>query len=170
MVAKASEIIGRPLVIREGGQAVGKIKDLVVDEYGKRVLGFVVAEGLFKTTRVALFASVQTIGPDSVIVGTAEGVVKVADAPDIKSVLDKNQKLRGVKVQTTGGKDLGEVNDFDFDESTGAVLGYELSGGLFADVFGGRSFLPNPASLELGKDVAFVGPEVEETIHKRSEV
>ncbi len=150
-MAKASEILGRPLVIREGGRAVGKVKDLVVDEYGKRVLGFVVSEGLFKTTRVALYASVQTIGPDSVIIGTVDGVVKAVDAPDISSVLDKNQKIRGIKVQTTGGKDLGEVNDFEFDESSGVVLGYELSGGLFADVFGGRSFpsLPRrPSSWE----------------------
>jgi uncharacterized protein YrrD len=169
VVTKASEILGRPLVVREGGQAVGKVKDLVVDDSGKRVLGFVVSEGLFKTTKVALYASIQTIGPDSVIIGTADGLVKAVDAPDIKSVMDKGQKIRGIKVHTTGGKDLGEVDDFEFDDSTGAVLGYELSGGLFADVFGGRSFLPTPASLELGKDVAFVGPEAEDTIHKRTE-
>jgi uncharacterized protein YrrD len=169
VVAKASEILGRPLVVREGGQAVGRVRDLVVDESGRRILGLVVSEGLFKTTRVALYASVQAIGPDSVIIGTADGVVKAAAAPDIKSVLDKNQKIRGVKVQTTGGKDLGEINDFEFDDSTGSIVGYELSGGLLSDVFGGRSFLPLPASLEMGKDVAFVGPEAEGTVRKREE-
>jgi uncharacterized protein YrrD len=169
VVTKASEILGRPIVVREGGRSVGKVKDVVVDDLGKRVLGFVVSEGMFKTTRVALYSSVQTIGPDSVIIGTPDGVVKAADAPDIKSVLDKKQKIRGLKVQTTAGKDLGEINDFEFDDSTGGVLGYELSGGLFSDVFGGRSFLPAPAAIELGKDLAFVGPEVEDTVHKRSE-
>ncbi len=44
--------------------------------------------------------------------------------------------------------------------------GYELSGGLFSDAFGGRSFLPTPMSIELGKDVAFVGPEAEATIQQ----
>lgn len=168
-MAKASEIVGRPLVIREGGEAAGKIKDVIVDESGKQVLGFVVAEGLFKGTRVAPWSGVQTIGPDSVILGTAASVVKAADAPDIKSVLDKSLKIKGVKVQTTGGKDLGVIDDVEFDDSSGAVLGYELSGGLFSDVFGGRSFMPTPMSIELGKDVAFVNPEAEATVRKRSE-
>ena len=168
-MAKANEVVGRPVVIREGGEAVGKIKDVVVDESGKQVLGFILAEGLFKGTRVALWSGVQTIGPDSVIIDTAGSVVKAADAPDIKSVLDKNLKIKGVKVQTTGGKDLGEIDDLEFDDSTGAILGYELSGGLFSDVFGGGSYLPTPTTVELGKDVAFVNPEAEESIRKRPE-
>jgi len=44
----------------------------------------------------------------------------------------------------------------------GAIEGFELSGG----VFGHKSILPAPPSIELGKDVAFVAPEVEETIEK----
>jgi uncharacterized protein YrrD len=168
-MAKAGEVIGKSLVVRDGGRAVGKVKDVVVDESGKRVLGFVVSEGLLKSTKVALYASVQSIGPDSVVVATEEGVVKAAQAPEINTVLEKNLKIRGVKVQTTTGKDLGVINDMEFEEATGTVVGYELSGGLFSNVFGGRSYLPAPASIELGKDLAFVGPEAEETIRKRSE-
>ena len=57
-------------------------------------------------------------------------VVKAADAPEIKSVLDSKLRLKGRKLQTTAGKDLGEIDDLQFDERSGAVLGYELSGGL----------------------------------------
>ena len=42
-MAKASEVIGRPVVSRGGGEELGKVKDLVVDpsiELGKDV-GFV---------------------------------------------------------------------------------------------------------------------------------
>jgi uncharacterized protein YrrD len=169
VVTKASEVIGRSVAIREGGHQVGKVRDVVVDQYGKQVLGFIVSEGLLRSTKVALWSGVQIIGPDSVIISTAAGVVKAGEAPDIQSVLEKDLKVRGVKVQTTSGKELGQINDLDFDDRTGAVLGYELSGGLFSDAFGGRSYLPTPASIELGKDLAFVGPEAEETIRKRSE-
>lgn len=168
-MARASEVVGRPLAIREGGQQVGKVKDVVVDESGKRVLGLIVAEGLFRSTKAAVWAGVQTIGPDSVIIDSSASIVKAAEIPEIQSVLEKNLKIRGVKVQTTGGKDLGVIDDLVFDESTGAVIGYELSGGLLSDVFGGRSFLPTPMTMELGKDLAFVGPEAEETVRKRSE-
>lgn len=168
-MATASEVIGLSVSIREGGHEVGKVKDVVVDGQGRQVLGFVVSEGLFRSTKVAPWSGVQSIGPDSVIIGASSDVVKADEAPDIKNVLDQDLKIRGVKVQTTGGKDLGVVNDLEFDEQTGAVLGYELSGGLFSDAFGGRSYLPTPASIELGKDLAFVGPEAEEAVRKRTE-
>jgi uncharacterized protein YrrD len=163
---KASEVIGRAVVVREGGQAVGKIKDLVVDQSGRQVLGFIIAEGLLKGTKVAPWTGVQAIGPDSVVLATVASIVKLEEAPDIKSVLDKDLSIRGLRLQTSAGKDLGKVDDIQFNEGTGAVLGYELSGGVFSDAFGGRSFLPTPMTLELGKDLAFVGPEAEATITK----
>jgi uncharacterized protein YrrD len=165
-VAKASEVIGRPVIVREGGQEVGKIKDLVVDQSGKQVLGFVVSEGLLSSTKVAPWSGLQAIGPDSVILSAAGSVVKAAGAPEIKSALDRGTNVRGLRLQTTEGKELGKIEDFQFDEHTGAVEGYELSGGIFSDTFEGRSFLPTPMSIELGKDVAFIGPEAEATIQQ----
>lgn len=159
---KASEVIGRAVVVREGAQEVGKVKDLILDPAGRQVLGFVVAEGLFKATKVAPWASVQAIGPDSVIVAAATSIVKSAELPDIQAVLEKDLSISGVKLQTTAGKDLGKIDDVQFDEHTGAVLGYELGGG----VFGRNSFMPTPLSLELGKELAFVGAEAESTIQK----
>ena len=159
---KASDVIGRSVVVREGGETVGKIKDLVVDTNGRQVLGFVISEGLLKSARVAPWAGVQAIGPDAVILATAGSIVKAGEAPDMKAVLDKELNIQGLRLQTTTGKELGKIDDFRFDEHTGAVLGYELAGG----VFGRNSFMPTPASLELGKDLAFVGEEVEATIGK----
>ena len=165
-MATASEIVGRDVVIREGGKVAGKIKDLVVDPSGRQVLAFVIAEGAFKSTKVAPWAGVQAIGPDSVILATEGSIVKADDAPDIKTVLDKDLKVHGVRLQTTTGKDLGKIDDFRFDDLTGAVQGYELSGGVISDAFGGRTFLPTPMTIELGTDLAFVGPEAEATLQK----
>lgn len=165
-MVKAGEVVGRPVIVREGGREVGKIKDLVVDQSGRQVLGFIISEGLLRSAKVAPWAALQAIGPDSVVLNAAGNVVKVAQAPDIKAVLDKGTSIRGLRLQTTEGKELGKVEDFQFDEHSGAVEGYELSGGLLADTYGGRSFLPTPMSIELGKDVAFVGPEAEATIQQ----
>ncbi len=163
---KASEVVGRAVVVREGGQTVGKVKDLVVDQSGRQVLGFVIAEGFLQGTKVASWMAVQAIGPDSVILNSAGSVVKPSEAPDIKSVLDKDLAIRGLRLQTTAGKDLGKVDDFQFDDTTGAVLGYELTEGGLGGAFSHRTFLPTPLTLELGKDLAFVGPEAEATIQK----
>lgn len=159
---KASEIIGRAVVVREGATEAGKIKDVVVDPSGRQVLGFVLSEGLFKSAKVVPWAGLQAIGPDSVIVDTVTSIVKAAEAPEIEAVLQKDLSIRGVRLQTTTGKDLGKIDDLRFDERTGAVLGYELAGGVFER----NSFMPTPMSLELGKDLAFVGAEAEATIEK----
>ena len=159
---KASELLGRPAVIREGGQKAGKVKDLVIDPSGRQVLGFVLVEGILRKTMVAAWAGVQTIGPDNVVFDPADSVVRPVQAPEIKSVLDSGLKLKGRKLQTTAGKDLGEINDLDFDKKTGAVLGYEISGGIFS----GHHFMPTPQVMEIGEDIVFVAPEIEATIYR----
>lgn len=159
---KASEIIGRSVVVREGALQAGKIKDIVVDPSGRQILGFILTEGLLKSTKVVPWAGLQAIGPDSVIVDAATSIVKSAEAPEIEAVLQKDLSIRGVRLQTTGGKDLGKIDDLRFDERSGAVIGYELAGGVFER----NSFMPTPFSLELGKELAFVGAEAEATIEK----
>jgi uncharacterized protein YrrD len=155
-MVKASDIVGRPVIVREGGREAGRVKDVVVDQPGKRVLGFVISEGFLRRTKVAPWPGLLAIGPDSVILSGAGSVVAAGEALDIKAVLDGGTNIRGLRLQTTGGKDLGKVE------------GYELSGGMLSDTIGGRAFLPTPLSIELGKDVALVAPEVEGTIKQHS--
>lgn len=161
---KASDVIGRQITVRDGGQDIGKIRDLVVDSAGREVIGIVLSDGMFIGSRVAPWKAVQAFGPDSVVIDATGSVVKASAAPDIKAVLDKKTHIKGLKLLTTKGKELGKIVDVVFDETTGDVGGYELSGGLFSDTFKGIPFLPTPRWIELGKDVAFVGPEAEPTI------
>jgi len=159
---KASEVLGRGAVIREGGRKAGKVKDVIIDPTGKQVLGFVVRERPLKQARVALWAGLQTIGPDNVIFDAATNIIKADEAPEVRTVVRSKLKLKGRKLQTTAGKDLGEIDDVLFDEESGAVLGYEVSGRLFSS----HQFLPTPPAMEIGKDIVFVAPEVEATIQK----
>lgn len=161
-MVKASEVIGRKVVAREGGEEIGKIKDFVVDPTGKQVIGFVISEGLLSGSKVASWSAMQALGPDSIVLTTRGDVVKTSEAPDLKAVLDLGLTVRGLPLQSTEGKELGKIEDFLFDEQTGVIEGFELAGGLFSH----GSFLPAPPSIELGKDLAFVDPEVEATIQK----
>jgi sporulation protein YlmC with PRC-barrel domain len=67
--------------------------------------------------------------------------------------------MKGTKIMSTDGRDLGTMIDLYFDELTGEIEGYEVSGGMFADAYSGRSFVPAPETLKIGKDVAFVPSE-----------
>lgn len=161
---KASDVIGRRVTGREGGQEIGKVRDLAVDPTGRDVLGIVLSDGLLSGARVAPWKAVQAVGPDTVILDSADSVIKAKTSPEISVAVGSDSRIRGLKLLTTKGKDLGKITELVFDETNGEVTGYELSSSLFADVFDGTPFLPVPAWMEFGKDVAFVAPEVEATI------
>lgn len=157
---KGSDLVGKPVIAFDTGQQFERIEDLIFDQESNQLLGFLVDEGgWFSTANVIPLQSVQTIGPDAVIVPSKTAEVSAERVPEIKRILDRNNVLRGTKIMTTDGRDLGIMTDLYFDEKTGAVEGYEVSGGIFADAYSGRAFVPAPQTLKIGDDVAFVPPE-----------
>lgn len=150
---------GLPVITRDNGKNVGKVEDLVLDLQGSRVLGILVDEaGWFKEARVVAWPSFRAVGLDAVIIDEEASAKKASEVPEMSEVLEGGTVLVGVRVETTDGRELGRIEDFFFDPETGAVKGFELSGGK------GRSFLPASASFQAGTDVAFVDPSAVDTI------
>jgi uncharacterized protein YrrD len=102
---------------------------------------------------------IHAIGPDTIIVRSKDAVVPADSDRVIQRILERNNVLKGTTIVTTDGQDLGTLVDLYFDEQTGIIEGYEASGGIFADAYSGRSFVPAPQTLKIGEDVAFVPPE-----------
>ena len=166
---KASELIHRLLITRDGGEQVGKVQDLVIDQKGSQVLGVLVDEkGWFSDAHVVRWSAVLSVGEDTLIIDAKTSVVKASEVPEMKDVFDRGNVLAGVHVRTTDGRDLGKFEALYFDEKSGRILGYELSGGS-GQKRRARSFLPTPASFEAGKDVAFVSSEVADTLQNLEE-
>jgi uncharacterized protein YrrD len=165
---KGSELINRKLITRDAGELVGKVRDLVVDQTGSRVLGILVEEGWLGGPHVVRWPAILTVGEDSLIIDSKTSLVKASDDPEMKDVLDRGNAFAGVHVTTTEGLDLGKFEAFYLDEKSGKILGYELSGGTGRKKHA-RSFLPTPAGFEPGKDVAFVSPEVAGTLQDLAE-
>ena len=157
---KGSDIIGLPVVTFDHGEKIDKVTDVVFDHSANQVIAFLVDEGgWFSSARVVPFESLRTVGPDAVIVPAKSAVVEAGRAPAVAKILERGNVLKGTKIMTTDGRDLGSMRDLYFDEATGRVEGFEVSGGLFADAYEGRSFVPAPHTLTIGEDVAFVPPE-----------
>ena len=165
---KGSDIIGKPVVSFDTGEQFEKIEDLIFDQTNNQLLGFVVDEGgWFSGARVLPLNRVQVIGPDTVIVPDRKAVISSDTDPVFRKILERNNILKGTKIITTDGKDLGTLVDLYFDEQTGAIEGYEASGGVFADAVSGRSFVPAPHTLKIGEDVAFVPPETAQLMEEQ---
>ena len=165
---KGSDLIRRRLITRDAGEQVGKVHDLIIDQRGSQVLGVLVEESWFGGANVVRWPAVLNVSEDRLVIESKSSVVKASEVPEMKEVFDRGNVLAGVHFRTTEGLDLGKFEAFYFDEKTGRILGYELSGG------SGRkrrshSFLPTPASLEAGKDVAFVSPDAADTLQNLEE-
>jgi uncharacterized protein YrrD len=157
---KGKDIIGKPVVAYDSGEKVETIVDLIFDQNDNCLLGFLIDEsGWFSNAKVLPLSLVKAIGLDAVIIDSESAISPSSIYPSIHSILENNNILNGTRIMTTDGRDLGKLIDFYFDETTGRIEGYETSGGLFADAYSGRSFVPAPKTLKIGEDVAFVPAE-----------
>jgi uncharacterized protein YrrD len=154
---KGRDMIGKAIVSYDAGEKFDLVKDLVFDQESNQLLGFLVQEaGWFRRAQILLLRDVQAIGGDAVITSSQGAIANAHKLPDVGPILDQNTILKGTRILTLDGRDLGVIVDLYFDETNGKVEGYEVSGGLFADAYSGRSFVPAVATLKIGRDVAFV--------------
>jgi uncharacterized protein YrrD len=165
---KGSDVIGKPIVTYSTGSVIKKIKDIVFDANTNAILAMLVdEEGIFDSARVIPFASIKSIGADVITIENEEAIIKAESDENIKRVMDGGNILYGKKVMTEDGRDLGKIVDLYFNEQSGTVEGYEVSGGIFGDAYEGRSFVPAPKALKIGQDVAFFPNEVADLLEQQ---
>jgi uncharacterized protein YrrD len=159
-VLKGKDIIGKPVVTYDTGMKVANVKDLIFDRNDNSLLGFLTDEASwFHSARILPMHLVKVIGSDAIIIDTENAICSAQEYPDVYRILENNNILNGTRVMTTDGRNLGRLVDLYFDDRVSKIAGYETSGGLFADAYSGRSFVPAPKTIKIGKDVAFVPPE-----------
>ncbi|ADV67408.1 PRC-barrel domain-containing protein [Deinococcus maricopensis] len=158
---KGKDIIGRPIVALDSGARIDTVRDLVFDHDANQLLALLVDEGgWFRAARVIPFASVRSIGEDAVVIPSTNDVVPATALERVADLLADKRSLSGLTFMTTDGRDLGKLADLYFDEATGRVVGYDMTGGIFSDLASGRTFVPAPEQVKIGQDVAIVPPEV----------
>lgn len=157
---KGNEIIGLPIYAYHGGKEIAEVKDIFIDQYSNKMLGvFVDTGGWFSNARIIPWEHIFAVGPDAVVVRTDDVIILAEDMAGATEIMSRDHFIKGTKILTTDGKDLGVMNDIYFDTESGRVEGYEVTGGLFADAYTGRSFMPAPKVFTIGEDAAFVPPE-----------
>lgn len=165
---KGSDIRGLNIIAFDTGEQFEKAIDLVLDRQANNVLALLTDEaGWFSNANIIPFRDIKTIGQDAIIVTTKDVEIGASQLPEIEEILNEENSLTRTKLMTTDGRDLGQIVDIYFDEQTGKVDGYEVSGGIFADAYSGRSFVPAYQTLTIGNDVAFVPPEVADMMEEQ---
>ena len=161
-------MIGKVVIHQSSGRRLGQVSDLLLDPTGRRVEALVLGRGILQGRACAVpVASIAGMGPDAVLVD--DDPVDPDAAPGKGNQRwSEMRRLSGKPVLTRTGTELGVLDDVLFDEASGNVTGYRLSGGFVADLLDGRQTLA-PTGLTVGDEALLadgvpeldLGPSVE---------
>lgn len=167
---KGKEILGRNIVAISNGQKIETVHDIVLDHQANQVLGLLVDEGgWFRAAKVVPFGRIRSFGEHAIMIADPSDVTSTREDGRLAEVLDSRVNLVGMALLTTDGQQLGRISDVYFDEQTGRVEGYDATGGLFADLSHGRTFVPAPDSVQIGTDAAIVPVAVAAAMQEQQE-
>ncbi|GAA5435329.1 PRC-barrel domain-containing protein [Deinococcus aquaticus] len=167
---KGKEILGRSIIAISTGEKIDSVHDVIFDHQANQVLGLLVDEGgWFSAAKAVPFGQIRSIGEDAIMVADADAVTTTREDGRLKEALESKSSLIGLTLMTTDGQNLGKIADVFFDEHTGRVEGYEATGGLFADMSSGRTFVPVPESVQIGQDTAIVPVEVANAMQEQED-
>lgn len=157
-LARASELIGLPIVTLDGATVVGEIKDVLVDPASSRTVGFTVrGQGLLSSPLVGLLPAEQihAIGRDALMVESDAAVVRQREGMD--ATLADQQEVVGKEVVTSSGASLGTINDvvLEIDGPDATLVGYEI------DRAGHPVIVPVPQSVPLSGEALLLPDDVE---------
>ena len=148
---KGKSIIGKEILSLAEGVKLEKVNDVVVDPEGRQLVALVVSEGGFmSSSRVVPIGSVASYGKDAVMIDSADAIISVSADPVLRDLVEREDKILGKTVYTTAGDEQGSIADIYFEETSGLVVGYEVSGGMLGDAAKGRSYLATEEIITIG--------------------
>jgi uncharacterized protein YrrD len=72
MTKRVSELIGKPVLSADGGERLGTVSDLLLQDDTHQLVGIVVTHGVLRKEQVLPASAVQSFGPDAVVSRSAE--------------------------------------------------------------------------------------------------
>lgn len=149
---RTREIVGLPVLDIQSGDQIGWVQDMVFNDGEDKVVGVLLEGGhFFQSTKGIPRQAIAAVGKDALTVHQ-------------KTVEDLNgtrwSDKVGNEVYTQGGDARGTIEDVFLDDSVEKMVGFEVSDGLFADLFHGRGTILQNHVMVDGKDILIVDNQV----------
>lgn len=158
---KYSDVLGLPVISAKDGIKIGTLKDVIFCN-NKDVMGFILEKDSHRVNgNVILLHDVLSLGNDALIIDDPNKLIEYRKLKKTPEMLERI-KLRGFRIYTQSGDDIGIVEDVFFDYKTGKVEGVQVSDGLVQDLLVGRSILPFLGKIKIGNDNILVDNEAVE--------
>jgi len=127
MGMKLTECIGRRVIASDSAEEIGEVKRFVFDQSGRSITQVQIG-GRKRKAELVDWADIGSFGADAVMVTSADRVHHPIDDRQ-EAMVDGDIAYLGVKVLSSDGVQVGKVDAVHFDESSGTVLGAEISEG-----------------------------------------
>jgi uncharacterized protein YrrD len=157
---KGQQIIGQKVMTLKDGREIGRVEDLIVDDSEGYLKGIVLENrSILRNAKIIPWNHLVQVGRDALIISGQEDVLD--EANDLNSLLWR--KNTGKNVISITGTEIGTIKDLVFDKNTGKILGFELSGGIWADLNQGRKMIPWAQNQLMHKE-SFLVDQIDENL------
>lgn len=129
MLSLISHLIGRPVITFDAAEAVGVIRDPIIDPANGKLAGYFMGHG-FMGMQQHVLAAQDIAGYDEsrVVVHRTDIALDVNEEPKIREILDKKTPVLGANVYTESGIHLGRANDLLLDTELSMIVKYYVHG------------------------------------------
>jgi uncharacterized protein YrrD len=162
MLKKYSDVLGLPVISATDGMKIGTLKDVAFCKDNKGILGFILEKDTHALKgKVILLRDVLSLGNDALIINNPNCLLEYRQFKKTHE-LQADIQLRGLKIYTHSGDDIGIVQDILFDYRSGKVEGVQVSDGIVQDLIMGRNILPFFGKVEINNSNILVENEAVE--------
>ena len=155
---KASEIKGKTVITTQG-ENIGMVEDVLLRPVEQRLGALVVKSPRFAGPQILLAEDISSFGGDVVPTQSAEKLQDQTRSGESAQMVSLGE-ASGRRVAAASGNYAGELSDVHIDPATGKITGYEVTGGVFARIFGHTHTVEAGEYTRLGKDLLIVADKV----------
>lgn len=148
---KSADYIGLPVISIDAGAELGVISRLVVDPGNGKVVGAAVQGSWYEAPRFLPYGSIRSVGQDAVMVDKETCLVPFTGLSELEPVLRADVQIKGATVLNSRGTKVGTVKEYEVDEASGNIAGYQLE-----ESDAGRERIPAEQVLTLGRHLVIV--------------
>lgn len=154
----ATTLVSMPVIATQEGRELGRVKDVLFDPQRQALLGLLVTGDQVQSQFFIGRHSIRAIGNDAVTVESSDALAGMESQTEARAVMESGIHLRGAKVVSEEGNELGKVDKVFVDE-TGNISGYRTKTGLLG--FGQKDEITPEQVTTIGQDAIVVncGPE-----------
>lgn len=151
---KASRLSGIAIVSIADGTKEGTVRDVVLEPNRRRVVALTIRPTGGRNDKLVPVKEIHSAGRDAITIPNTDVLKEEHPVRGDGEVY--LSELKGTKALADTGEVVGTISEVEIDPNSFAILGYELTTGVWSGLTGSRKRLPADERVHYGRDVLIV--------------